>query len=105
MYFFSNQQSPKEPCPAESLSCQGCAVEDSSERSNIFGTDVGDAEHPQHCPLPSDRGISAKKKGFQNRNAIPTAFCVKENNWHNFPSIILEVKEELSLEFHLWVIK
>lgn len=41
-------------------------MEGSSERTNTFGTDVGDAEHPQHCPWPSDRDISAKKKkGFK----------------------------------------
>ena len=33
------------------------------------------------------------------------AFCVKENNWNNFPVTILQVKVELAFEFYFWVRK
>lgn len=45
-------------------------------------------------------GKYLQRKGFQNRNTIPTAFCVKENNQHNIPFAILEVREELAFEFN-----
>jgi len=45
--------------------------------------------------ISEKKGVSKKKP-----NMIPMAFCVKENNWNNFPVTILQVKVELAFEFY-----